>query len=255
MLFFSPACAHCRALAPSFAAFSKEVEHRGGRLVLVAISAGGDVAEFKRTFACEAVPHFSAPERLDPFRWAVDSVPTLVVVGPSHRLRQHQALPSSATLAESLDLAGTRVEGLAATTWRKLADRLAGEGSHVGPSRHAGSFEIADARTASGEDVSLCVATVRGNPPYTMQLALCVDRSGALRGGVVPLTLAGYASAVDPAGEFLRAFDGKTLADAAREADRRAGEASMQAPLHESVAMLFRSLADELAATPRDASR
>lgn len=255
VLFFAPACTHCRALAPSFAAFSSEVAARGGRLVLLAVSAGGDVAEFKRSFACETVPHFEAPERLDPFRWGVDSVPTLVVVGPSHRLRYHQALPSSATFAESLDVAGTRVDGIAGAAWRKLADRLVGEGSHVGPSRHAGSFDIAGARTAAGEEVSLCIATVRGNPPYTMQLALGVDRSGALRGGVVPLTLAGYASAVDPAGDFLRAFDGKTLADAAREADRRAGEPSMQAPLHESAAMVFRSLADELARASGGAAR
>ena len=246
VLFFSPRCPHCRGLAPSFAAFARQVADRGGRLVLVAISAPDEVDEFKRTFGCDDVPHFAAPERLDPFRWAVDSVPALVVVGPSGRLRYHEALSASATFAESLDLVGTRVHDFGGAAWRKLADRLVGEGSRVGPSRRAGSFEVAEAQTASGETVRLCVATVRGNPPYTMELALCVDGSGALRGGVIPLTLAGYASAVDPAGSFLTAFDGMRLADAAREAARRAGEPSMQAPLLESVAMVFASLADEL---------
>jgi thiol-disulfide isomerase/thioredoxin len=252
VLFFSPACPHCRAMAPSLAAFSREAALRGGRLVLLAVTAPADVAEFKRTFSCEDVPHFAVPERLDPFRWGVDSVPMLVVLGEKGRLRYHQALPGSATFAESLAAIDTRVGGLAGDAWRRIADRLVGEGSRVGPSRHAGSFEIAEATTAAGESVRLCVATVRGNPAYTMQLALCVDASGALRGGVVPLTLAGYASAVDPSGAFLTAFDGRTLADAAREAERRAGEPSMQAPLFESAGMIFAALADELA--PKEAA-
>jgi thiol-disulfide isomerase/thioredoxin len=252
VLFFSPACPHCRAMAPSLAAFSREAALRGGRLVLLAVTAPADVAEFKRTFSCEDVPHFAVPERLDPFRWGVDSVPMLVVLGEKGRLRYHQALPGSATFAESLAAIDTRVGGFAGDAWRRIADRLVGEGSRVGPSRHAGSFEVAEATTAAGESVRLCVATVRGNPAYTMQLALCVDASGALRGGVVPLTLAGYASAVDPSGTFLTAFDGRTLADAACEAERRAGEPSMQAPLFESAGMIFASLADEFA--PKEAA-
>ena len=255
VLFFSPACPHCRALAPSLAAFSRDASLRGGRLVLLAVTAPADVAEFKRTFSLEDVPHWSVPERLDPFRWGIDSVPMLVVLGAQGRLRYHQALPASATFAESLASIDARAAGFADAAWRRIADRLAGEGSRVGPSRHAGSFEIADAKTATGESVRLCVATVRGNPPYTMELALCVDASGALRGGVVPLTLAGYASAVDPAGAFLTAFDGRTLAGAAREAERRAGEPSMQAPLYESAALIFASLAGELAPQEAAASR
>jgi thiol-disulfide isomerase/thioredoxin len=254
-LFFSPSCPHCRAMAPSFAGFARDVAARGGRLVLLAVTAPAEVTEFKRTFACEDVPHFSVPERIDPFRWGVDSVPALVVVGPSGRLRKHQSLPASATFSESLAVADTRVAGLAAAVWRRLADRLVGEGSQVGPSRRAGSFQIAEARTASGEPVRMCVATIRGNPPYTMELALCVDATGTLRGGVVPLTLAGYASAVDPAGAFLSAFDGRTLADAAREAERRAGEPSMLSPLFESAALVFGSLADELAPPPAPVPR
>lgn len=250
VLFFSPDCPHCRATAPSLAGFARDVALRGGRLVLFAVSAPDAVAAFEREFSCEEVPHYAVSERLDPFRWAVDSVPTLVVVGPCGRLRYHESLPASATFSDSLAVAETRVEGLADATRQRLAERLLGPGAHVGATRRAGNFEISDVQTAAGDSAKLCVATVRGNPSFTMQLALFVDATGTLRGGVIPLTLAGYAGAVDPAGRFLAAFDGRTLADAAREAERSATESSMQAPLFESAGLVFASLADELARRP-----
>lgn len=249
VIFFSPGCPHCRDQAPAWAPFARAVEAHGDRLVLFAVGDSTGVRAFKHEFGLDSLASYSVPGPLDPTRWAIDAIPRMVVIGPGGRLAYHEQQRMGAGLMGSVAFAGSRVGGLEADAWNRVAVALTGPGTVLETTETRGDLRIAHGRTRRGEPVVICAGQVFGAPTQTIELAIGLDARRRII-GIVPLSLTGYAHVVDPDGRSLESLAGLDLDEAVKEAQRRAGETTMEAPMWSPVGVLLGAMADALPAAP-----
>lgn len=108
---------------------------------------------------------------------------------------------------------------------------------------------MAEARRQDGEPIRVYVGVVHGSPQHTIELAVAVDGRGTIL-RVLPLTVSGYAHVVDPEARLFAPLAGSSLSEAAKAADQRAEQATLEAPVWQSTSLLLAAIAAEVAPKP-----
>ena len=240
LVFFAVDCPHCHRMGAAWAAFADEIATRGARVVLVATQPGGDVAAFKRSAGCAALPHVVMRDPKESYAIGIGDVPQLVVLGDDLRVAYHAGQLAGDTFSGAV-----RTAGVGDAAWKLVAAALFGDDATLDAApRWKDGIGIADV----GEGRRLVVVRAAAVPSHVLELAIGLDASRRVL-GVVVLTAAGYSRVVDPDASFVQEVAGLALEDAVKKASDLARRPAMNAALWRSVELMLRDLAQFLPPT------